>query len=122
LAYVPGKINNYQAKAISVFDQDSTQKWETINYELANADYYILSSNRAWASISRIPNRYPQTSIFYQNLFGGETNYQMEKVFQTSPSLEWLGIPVTIDDQWAEEAFTVYDHPTVYIFRNKSKN
>ncbi|MFZ5437520.1 MAG: ArnT family glycosyltransferase [Patescibacteria group bacterium] len=119
LGYAPGKHVAYQTEPISIFDQDSDQKWQKINQQLETADFYILSSNRGWASLSRLPDKYPTTAQFYQDLFAGRTNYYFEKSFQTKPSLDWLGINLTLDDGWAEEAFTVYDHPTVLIFKKK---
>lgn len=119
LGYAPGKHVAYQTEPISIFDQDSDQKWQKINQQLAAADFYILSSNRGWASLSRLPDKYPITAKFYQDLFTGNTDYYFEKSFQTKPSLDWLGINLTLDDGWAEEAFTVYDHPTVLIFKKK---
>jgi hypothetical protein len=35
---------------------------------LEQSRYYILSSNRAWGSIIRVPEKYPQMSQFYQDL------------------------------------------------------
>jgi hypothetical protein len=119
LSYVPGKNVHYKTEALPVFEKESTKKWEEINRKINNTDYYILSSNRAWASISRLPDRYPQTAEFYQDLFNEKNNFYLQKTFQSYPSLKWLGIPITFNDQWAEEAFTVYDHPTVYIFEKK---
>ena len=119
LLYVPGINVPYKIEALPVFEKESTKKWEEIDGKINNTDYYILSSNRAWASISRLPERYPQTSEFYQDLFNEKNNFYLQKTFQSYPSLKWLGIPITFNDQWAEEAFTVYDHPTVYIFEKK---
>lgn len=118
LLYVPGNQPSYDLQALSVFDEDSPQKWATLRTLLQSADYYTLTSNRAWASISRVPEKYPATSRFYDSLFSGNEGYTLVQMFQSKPSLEWLGIPFSLDDSWAEEAFTVYDHPTVYIFQN----
>lgn len=134
-------LNEYQVKQIAVFDQDQEQKWQKLHQELAQADYYILSSNRAWGSISQATNRYPVSSEFYLQLLSGsltsrqvqkiapfkltsQTNYHYQKVaeFTSFPSLKWLGVPITIPDQQAEEAFTVYDHPKVMIYENIQKN
>lgn len=117
LAYAPGTHVHFETDHVSIFDQDTDRKWEKINQQLAGADYYVISSNRGWGSIGNLPNKYPITSKFYADLFNNQTQYKLEKAFVSKPSLKWLGIDISLDDQWAEEAFTVYDHPQVYIFR-----
>lgn len=117
-------IDNYgkqfRGEALTVFDPDTTDKWIKINQQLKSADYYILSSNRAWGSIPLVPKKYPQGSKFYQDLFAEKLGYKKIKEFTSYPSLRWLGIPIDFPDQWSDEAFTVYDHPKVMIFQNKT--
>ena len=107
----------YQNYQLPVFDPDNQQKWAEIIAALNRADYYILSSNRAWGSIIRVPEKYPQMSQFYQDLLAGRSNYKLIAQFNSFPSLEYLGINFSINDSWADEAFTVYDHPQVLIFQ-----
>jgi len=112
---------NYKPEQLGVFDPDIPQKWMTMNDLLNKGDYLILSSNRGWGSIPTVPERFPLMKKFYEDLFSGKTNYQEIKEFTSYPSLTYLGIPITIPDDNAEEAFTVYDHPKVLIFKNKNK-
>lgn len=107
----------YDIKMIPIFDPDTTSKWQTIKTELAQADYYILSSNRAWGSLPTVPTRYPLTTRFYQELFQENLGFIKVAEFTSYPSLEYLGIPLTLNDDLAEEAFSVYDHPKVIIFK-----
>ena len=86
---------------------------------LDNGEYYILSSNRGWGSIRRVPEKYPQSSVFYKDLLAGKSNYKKIADFSSYPSLKYLGIPLTLPDDWADETFTVYDHPRVMIFQKK---
>lgn len=99
---------------------------------LNQGDYLIITSNRQYGSIGRVPERYPLTVEYYRLLFHcpapeainqcaavaqpGKVNnslgYKLIDVFQSDPTL--LG--VDFNDQTAEEAFTVYDHPKVFIF------
>jgi len=102
---------------LRVFDRDTDQKWLQLEQNLKTGDYYVLSSNRAWASIGRLPQKYPNMSQFYDDLFTDQTAYRLAAKFSSYPSLEYLGIPLTLPDYWAEEAFTVYDHPEVLIFK-----
>ena len=107
-------------------------KYERILHDLTNGDYLIITSNRQYGTIPRVPQRYPFTSAYYQALAGcpdslsisacyafvepgdyeGRLGYDLVAVFDSSPRLgDWV-----ISDQLAEEAFTVYDHPRVLIF------
>jgi hypothetical protein len=120
--HMSGFHHRYQTQQLPVFYQDDQAKWQEINLLLDQADYYILSSNRAWGSITRVPEKYPRMSQFYLDLFEGKTNYQLVAKFSSYPSLEYLGLPISFDDSWSEEAFTVYDHPEVYVFERKNHN
>lgn len=116
---IPNK--NYIPKQLPVFDPDTGQKWMTINGMLEKGNYLILSSNRGWGSIPTVPERFPLMKPFYRNLFANETGYKKVAEFTSYPSLSYLGIPLTFPDDNAEEAFTVYDHPKVMIFKNENK-
>jgi len=113
-----GKTSSfYQTKLLSFYDLESAEKWEKINSQLSQIDYLILSSNRVWKSIINNPERYPQTSQFYRDLFSGKLPFT--RIAEISsypcfpPKLSWLCFP----DQAADESFTVYDHPQIIIFQ-----
>lgn len=119
-------------------DQDedasgTSDKLERIVEYLAEGEYLTISSNRQYGTIPRVPIRYPLTTAYYRALFGcdapleisqcaahaevGEIEeglgYTLIQVFQSNPTLG----PLEINDQGAEEAFTVYDHPKVMLFK-----
>ncbi|HET7768733.1 MAG TPA: DUF2298 domain-containing protein, partial [Chloroflexota bacterium] len=52
---------------------------------------------------------------YYRRLFNGELGFKLVHVEASYPSLG----PLTINDDAAEEAFTVYDHPKVLIFQKQ---
>ena len=106
----------FMGEQLPVFDPDSPEKWAKLNDALSKADYYVLSSNRGWGSIGRVPEKYPQMSRFYKDLLAGK-NPQFTKIKEFTPYYyQFLKLP----EDWVEESFTVYDHPTVLIFtRNK---
>ena len=84
--------------------------------QLDQADYVILTSNRVYGSATRLPMRYPALTRYYHYLFSGELGFEQVADITSYPSL--FGIP--IPDQGAEEAFTVYDHPRVLIFKKNA--
>ncbi len=81
--------------------------------QLEEADYITLTSNRVYASTNRLPMRYPATMRYYHYLFNGELGFELVADITSYPSFMGIAIP----DQSAEEAFSVYDHPRVLIFR-----
>ncbi len=108
---------NYKGMEAHIFDPDTKEKWDLLNSQLSRADYYVMSSNRGWGSIPKTPQRYPIASGFYKRMFDGTAGYTLVQQFSSYPSLRYLGIPLDFPDQWAEEAFTVYDHPLVSLFK-----
>jgi YYY domain-containing protein len=95
------------------YEDDTPDKLNWMVDNLTQADYIILSSNRLYDSIPRLPIRYPMTSRYYQLLFSGKLGFERVKEFNSYPSLFGIRIP----DQAAEESFSVYDHPRVQVFK-----
>jgi len=108
---------NYNNQLLPVFDPDNTEKWNKMDNLLQIGDYLILSSNRGWGSIPTVPKKYPLMTNFYKDLFAGNLQYKKIKEFTSYPSLTYLGIPLTVPDDIADENFTVFDHPKVMIFK-----
>jgi len=111
-------------------DESKRTRFET---NLDQGDYIFISSNRQWGTTVRVPERYPLTSTYYRNLIGcpedkdivwcynvaepglfqGSLGFELAAVFESFPNLGGL----EFNSQFAEEAFTVYDHPKVLIFK-----
>lgn len=104
---------------VPVFYPDNEVKWKEIEMAFEKSDYYIITSNRTWGSITTVPDKFPKMTAFYEGLFSGNTQFEKVAEFTAYPNLSYLGIPIYINDDWAEEAFTVYDHPKVMIFAKK---
>lgn len=81
--------------------------------QLDQADYITLTSNRVYDSTQRLPYRYPALMRYYHYLFNGELGFELVAEITSYPRVLGFAIP----DQVAEEAFSVYDHPRVLIFR-----
>ncbi|HLG71157.1 MAG TPA: DUF2298 domain-containing protein [Chloroflexota bacterium] len=116
--------DRYKHGTLNLYDDDNPAKVDMIVRGLDATDYVVLSSNRLLASIPRIPQRYPITTEYYRLLFGGQLGFRLVHEQTSYPNL--FGIPLK-DDRVAgyqglaaqlqpDEAFTVYDHPHVYIF------
>ena len=117
-------INGYE---MQLAWEDEQVKRERILRALDDSEYLTVSSNRFYDGVNRIPIRWPMTNVYYKALFGGELGYELTEVFQETFELGPLKVsdqylPIYDAPEWlnefeAEEAFHVYDHPVVFIFR-----
>lgn len=120
------RLINAQDQIMS-FPVDNQVKYDDIRRTLDIGDYLTIASNRFYDSETRNPMRFPLTTLYYQKLFAGELGYELEKVFDETFELgpwrvsdQHLPIydsPAWLDELEADEAFHVYDHPAVFIFR-----
>lgn len=95
------------------YDQVNSEKVQRLYDKLARTDYIFVSSTRASGSIGKQPETHPFAVSYYQNLADGSLGFELAKEITSYPS--FLGIELS--DESAEEAFWVYDHPTVKIYK-----
>lgn len=107
------QANGHRDGLVENYAEDTPEKREHLIGWLNDADILVLSSNRLWGSIPRLPMRFPMTTEYYRLLFEGKLGFELAARFTSFPTI--LGIP--FDDTGSEEAFSVYDHPEVLIFR-----
>jgi len=118
---------------LQVYWADDAAKLTRFVDTLSGSDYIIIPTNHQYAQITRLPERYPLTTLYYRELMGcptdeeiikcyreaqpgqfqGRLGFELVQVFESYPTLG----PLVINDQAAEEAFTFYDHPKVLIFK-----
>lgn len=123
----------YSAFNLELYEADTPDKRDKMIEILDQSEYIIVPSNRGYDAMPRLVTRYPLTLRYYQLLFdcdcsGDEMEkwaYALEPPFssplgfdliETFASHPNLG-PIQINDQNADESFTVYDHPKVFIFK-----
>lgn len=119
----------YKGLELYLVAEDNDQKRGTISTGMDGADYITISSNRFYDTLPRNPARFPMTTKFYTELFAGRLGYKVEKVFsswiQVGPFsapdevLPTDNLPSWMNEWESEEAFTVYDHPTVYLLKKE---
>ena len=122
---------------LDLFANEDILQREKLLSRIDAADYLIISSNRVYASASRIKEKFPLLDAFYrqmincpdsQNIAACFADISVDKpdsgqffkiaaVFESEPHL----FGFKFDTQPAEEAFTVYDHPKVIILEKKEK-
>ena len=112
---------------------DSAEKREEVIAWLDEADYIMLSSQRAMWNLPRMALTYPLMIRYYEALFSGELGFELVAQFHgdtrlgplqfsdTTAQLAWGDAPAIgwppPGELAAEEAFSVYDHPPVWILR-----
>ena len=119
-----------------VYWDDNADKLARFTETLKLADYIFIPTNHQYAQITRLPERYPLTTVYYRELLGcpperniiecyreaqpgmfeGNLGFDLVTVFESYPTIG----PIAINDQAAEEAFTFYDHPKVFIFKKRA--
>lgn len=128
---------------LELYNPDNLEKFVRVTETLENSDYLVLFSNRLYGTIPRLPERYPMSTDYYERLFDGSLGYEL--VFADTRPVESLGVTyredqfvrvdfeppegfeqptgdlLTIAPGWADESFSVYDHPQVLIFENTGR-
>jgi YYY domain-containing protein len=115
---------------LQIYWEDEPGKRDVMQRGLDNSDYLVISTNRRYDTQSRIPYRWPMTMRFYEALWSGSLGFELVKTFQNTFEVGPLRVsdqylPTYTAPKWlnefeAEEAFHVYDHPAVFIFKKTS--
>lgn len=117
---------------VPITHQDNSEKLTQMLSWLEESDVIVLSSQRAIWNTARLPLMFPLTMQYYESLFNGELGFDLAVQFHADLRIGNLYISDTTGQiQWgsqpyagwpppnefaAEEAFSVYDHPPVWIF------
>jgi len=135
------KISNNR---LEMYNPDTLSKFDQILNNLNEADYYVIFSNRLYGTIPRLQERYPISTVFYEKLFEESLGYTIIHYEKKSMNLFNINYeedffsrikikqPELIDNYeekflinlnlgWADESFSVYDHPQIIIFKNEKK-
>ena len=120
---------------------DRTGQVERLAESLARADYVVLSSQRLYGALGRLPERYPLAARYYALLFGERLGFRLVDVRTNYPRLGPLALvdeplagtglprpalleryrpaPLVLSPGRADESYSVYDHPRTLVFEKK---
>ncbi len=140
---IPG-LHGFEIRELPLYNDDTETKLSRIANELAAADYVVFYSNRLYGTIPRLPDRYPFSSEYYRLLFSGGLGYELADVQTSYPGLAGVtfvddtlsrpGVPnpgrlvsgaaggLVLNMGFADESFTVYDHPMTLVFENRGRH
>jgi 4-amino-4-deoxy-L-arabinose transferase-like glycosyltransferase len=134
---LPLDTSGYEVRMLPVFEEETPEKWEMMEASLAEADYVVIASRRAYATLTDMPERYPRTARYYKRLFEGDLGFEPVVCFGRFPGLASIvladdptdGLDFTLPEvcrtkryrvfRWGQldESFVVYDHPQVLVFK-----
>ena len=129
----------YNVPQLGLYEPDDGGKANALGWQLAQAEYIAIYSQRIYVSTSRLPERYPITRTYYAKLFSGELGFTPVRVESAYPNIlgvsfvndttKFLGFdapeaithahgtPFAVDLGYAQESFVAYDHPQVLLFQ-----
>jgi YYY domain-containing protein len=113
---VPGLA--YHINKFPVQEPDSPRKREFILAMLPGNDIIVMADTRAHAVYRRLADRYPVNAAYYELMFEEKLGYSLAAEFKNYPSLLGHAFP----DDRADESFTLYDHPHVFLFQRQPVN
>lgn len=108
----------YRIASVNFYAPESETKKKLLQATLNTSDYVILESPKVRRTIMRLREKYPYTATVYEQLDNGRLGFTEVARFTSYPRLG----PFMINDEGAEETFTVFDHPTVTIYRKETRN
>lgn len=103
----------YTALELQVYNPDNEQKIQDLYNVLSQTDYVFVTSDRARKTIGELPEEFPIMTKYYQSLDNGSLGFELAHLESSYPQI----FGIEINDSNAEEAFWVYDHPTVRIYK-----
>jgi hypothetical protein len=94
----------YKNISFNFYELDADPKLQNeLKLHIRKADYIIIPSRRIFMNHS--VKDYPILSKYYSDLFSGKLGFKKEAEFRT------------LNDEEAEETWTVFDHPVIRIFK-----
>ncbi|HVG39174.1 MAG TPA: glycosyltransferase family 39 protein [Pyrinomonadaceae bacterium] len=124
---------------LPMYEPDDARKLAILAKLLSENDYIVFYSQRLYATVSRLPERYPMSRRYYELLFSNQLGYELVHFSASYPRFAGVAVtedtfsrpelPVpaplaaykpsllTINGGFADESFAVYDHPLVMVFK-----
>lgn len=137
--FIP-ELYRYDLWQFPAYEPDTAEKMSALASHLSEAEYVVFYSYRPYVSVARDPDRFPFSSGYYQQLFGGDLGYQLERSFTSYPELWGVSFqdspyghadvlepvpsvptessPIRLRLGYADDNVVGYDHPQVLLFRN----
>ena len=140
---LPNLRSDFEFFDLPMYEPDRAGKTAVVADALADSDFLVFFSNRLYGTIPRLQQRYRVSTEYYRLLFSEQLGYTLADVQTSYPTLFGIGIvddtlgrpglpaplklqqhaaaPLALNLGYADESFSVYDHPKVLIFQNTGR-
>lgn len=112
--------SGYNKRVFNFYNLDQSMEKDNLSQLLLTTDYFIVQSRRVFVNHQRLSKDFPEVSNFYNKLFSQELGFEKVKEFTSFPVLSIGPLKFEIDDELAEETWSVFDHPVIRIFKKTS--
>ncbi len=128
--------NSYEVIPFNSYELDESPQLKLeFTEDLKKADYIVVPSRRVFANHTCIveglssillnsfrcdylKKQYPLLNEYYDRLFTGKLGFGLVKEFNSDPYISLLGKKIiSFKDEHAEETWSVFDHPTIRIYK-----
>lgn len=109
---VPG-AGGRKIEVLPLMDENHSTLTTELVHKIAISKWIVVASQRNYGNLPRLKRRFPFACPYYKALFAGALGFEMATRFVNDPGL----FGFNIDTREAEETFTVFDHPMVFVFR-----
>ena len=97
--------SRWGSEQLNMVGPDDVDKVERIAEQLGRIDYVVESSPRIWATVGRMPARFPSSIRFFDALDSGALGFERVATFTSRPRLG----PFEIDDSRAVQSSGLAD-------------
>lgn len=107
---------NYRIVSFNFYAPDTEIKQKNLLSLISQTDYILLESPKVKNTVARLSADYPNTYIFYNDLENNRLGFTKAAQFTSYPRIGSFAI----NDSRAEETFTIFDHPTVTLYKRQN--
>jgi len=113
---LPVGSHDFKVINFDFYHLDDPGEKQELDQLMSEADYFLSGSRRIFANVLRLPNKLPISFNFYRRLLSPDSDWQLVKTFSIFSPFEQIFVG---NDLISEETWTVFDHPTVRVFKRK---
>jgi len=113
---IPMGEHNFEVVNFDFYSLDELGKRAELEALIEGGDYFLSGSRRIFANVLRLPNRLPVSFWFYRQLLAPNSDFELVKTFSGFNAFDQMFLG---DDLNTEETWTVFDHPTIRVFKRK---